>query len=548
MSKRSSGLLVRSILLFLFAGCFSVTNQATAQNRLTTDNTPGLWVRPVQLEKVWAGVIDLTQGTRFTSPAEAVASAKLAGLHPYGSNKTIEAAISVFNPEISKFFGKLSNSIISIQPDAASRSVNWRFGVSQDDGTLESLVTALQLDAPLLPNRSDTYEELGPGLTVARNGYELYFGSSRKQMEYAIKSRSDISLLSEKPPIDAGLWLVADPAKWPLSIARNINDSIALQTMRRLSAGKEVEIRLFPWGESVQAECLDLFRTAPVSPVEARWLSQWEKALSGRLMAQASVGFDPRKPFWNQLFTIVTEIERSIPGRENVASVRDRINLGALLARISPETDLYPNLSGLTVGAVTPDDPNGAPTVVATLHARDQRATQILVEKVVMPLFRTIGDDPKSNRPRPNAGNADSRIRGISLVQNRPIYLFIEQTDIFLVWGSRSIAEATSGQLASKTVFNSTAESWFKQLAASGPVHRAISIYPDALVRWQIQRGEKATVWTDSAAGLPPVVWLGRNTKESSRDIIVFSGTRTYVNSLLSKIPNREPNAEQTNQ
>lgn len=527
--------LVNSLILLLYT-----SSSVHGQQRLVTDATPGLWIRPVGLEKVWSGVIDLTRGTRFKSPAEAVASAKASGLNPYGGNKTLEAAISIFNPEIGKFFGMLDKSVVSVKPDQATKTVNWRMGLSQDDGTLESLITALRLESPIIPTNSNTYEEISPGLTAARNGSELYFGSSQREIEYAIKSRTDMALLAEKPPMDAGLWLVANPAKWPPAIARNMNESIGLQTVRRLAAGNEIEIRLFPWGESVQAECLDLFRAAPVSPVQSAWLTHWEKALGGRLMAQASLGLDPRKPFWNQLFTIVTEIERSIPGREKVASVRDRINIGALLARISPETDIYPNLNGLTVGAVTPDAPNVQPTVVATLHARDQRATQILVEKVVMPLFRTIGDDPKNARTKPSPTDRDSRIRGISLVQNRPIYLFIEEKDIFLVWGARNVAEAMVSHLASKPAKASVTESWFNQLAASGPVHRAITIYPEALVRWQIIEGEKSTVWTDSATGLPPVVWLGRNTNGASRDIIVFSGARAYVQSLTSRIPNPE--------
>lgn len=539
---RQSQLRVSVLIVLYLCTCNLFTVEA--QQRLATDATPSLWIRPVGLEKVWAGVIDLTRGTRFKSPAEAIAAAKATGLQPYGGNKTLEAAISIFNPEIAKFFGRLDKSIISLQPDQTTKTVNWRMGLSQDDGTLESLITALRLESPVIPTKSNTYEELSPGLTAARNGNELYFGSSQKQMEYAIKSRSDMALLSEKPPVDAGMWLVADPAKWPPAIARNINEFIGLQTVRRLAAGKEVEIRVFPWGESVQAECLDLFRAAPVSPVQPEWLTQWEKGLGGRLMAQASIGLDPRKPFWSQLFTIITEIERSIPGRENVASARDRINLAALLARISPETDLYPNLTGITAGVVTPDAPGGQPTVVATLHARDASATQVLVEKVVMPLFRTIGDDPKNPRTKPALPDRDSRIRGISLVQNRPIYLFIEQTDIYLVWGARNVAELTVNQLASKPAKTSVAESWFNQLAASGPIHRAVTIYPEALVRWLILNGEKSTVWTDSATGLPPVVWLGRNTNGTSRDIIVLSGFRTYVQSLTSRIPNPEPKTD----
>ncbi|MFM7128898.1 MAG: hypothetical protein ACKO0V_06025, partial [bacterium] len=294
-----------SVLIVLYLCTYNLFT-VEAQQRLATDATPSLWIRPVGLEKVWAGVIDLTRGTRFKSPAEAIAAAKATGLQPYGGNKTLEAAISIFNPEIAKFFGRLDKSIISLQPDQTTKTVNWRMGLSQDDGTLESLITALRLESPVIPTKSNTYEELSPGLTAARNGNELYFGSSQKQMEYAIKSRSDITLLSEKPPVDAGMWLVADPAKWPPAIARNINEFIGLQTVRRLAAGKEVEIRVFPWSESVQAECLDLFRAAPVSPVQPEWLTQWEKGLGGRLMAQASIGLDPRKPFWSQLFTIIT--------------------------------------------------------------------------------------------------------------------------------------------------------------------------------------------------------------------------------------------------
>lgn len=535
---------IQIYLFFIFFIIITGFSKSRSQDLAQSGSQASVWLRPVNLEKVWANVIELTRGTDFKSPAEAVASAKSHNFQPYGGNKTFEAAISIFNPQIAKYFGKLDKSIFSLYSNPASKTVQWRMGLIEDDGTFEALITALKLDKVATQSRSDSYEELSSGITAARANRELYLGSSKTNLENAIRSREDLIILAEKPPIDAGLWFVANPAKWPLSITRNMNELLVLQSIRRMAAGKEVEIRAFPWGESVQVECLDFFRANPVSPVLPAWLSQWECGLRGRLIAQASIGLDPGKPFWNKLFTIITEIERSIPGREKVANARDRINLAALLARISPETDLYPNLIGLTVGAVAPDDAKSPPTVVATLHARDARATQVLVEKFVMPLFRTIGDDPKNNNHRPLPDKSDLRIRGISLVQNRPIYLFINQTDIFIVWGARNVAENMLGQIGSKPPAVSIAESWFNQLAQSGPVHRVITFYPEALVRWQVITGQKTTAWTDAATGLPPVVWLGRNDNGKSRDIIVFSGLRDYANAVIRQIPKNHSPAE----
>jgi hypothetical protein len=377
------------VLLFIFLQPLQVSGQMIKPS----PEEPALWIRFVQLKDVWEHVLDLFKQSPYSGPAQAVTAARASGIAPGGGNKTIEAVLSLFNPEMASNLGSLEKSVFSLEPNVLNKRIDWRFGVLNDDGTFDALVTALALDQSTSePNFAGrTIERLGPNLVVARSQNEIYFGPDLKILHQGISTQSDVRIAELQSPLKSGLWLRSNPRKWPASLGRNIQEFIALQALKRFSAGSDVELRVFPWGESIQAECIDLLSDVPVSPVQPSWLDRWEPALRGRIMAQASFGLDPRKPFWNQFFTIATELERSIPGRERVASLRDRLNLAALLAKVSPETDLYPNLVGLTLGAVTPDDPRVPPTIVATLHTRDIKSTQTLVEKVVVPVVRTLG-------------------------------------------------------------------------------------------------------------------------------------------------------------
>lgn len=527
-----------SVLLFIFLQPVQVSGQVINPS---TDE-PALWLRFVQLKDVWEHVLDLFNQSPYQSPAQAVAAAKASGIAPGGGNKTIEAVLSLFNPEMASNLGSLEKSVFSLEPNVLNKRIDWRFGVLHDDGTFDALVTALALDQSTSePNFAGrTIERLGPNLVVARSQNEIYFGPDLKILHQGISTQSDVRITELQSPLKSGLWLRSNPRKWPASLGRNIQEFIALQALKRFSAGSDVELRVFPWGESIQAECIDLLSDVPVSPVQPSWLDRWEPALRGRIMAQASFGLDPRKPFWNQFFTIATELERSIPGRERVASLRDRLNLAALLAKVSPETDLYPNLVGLTLGAVTPDDPRVPPTIVATLHTRDIKSTQTLVEKVVVPVVRTLGSDPQTPKQLQKKPRTDGNIRGLSIVQGRPMFLFIDGTDVCLIWGARNVAEAVVNHKLANSAGQTVAGKWLGQFAKAGPVHRAASIYPESIVRWRVMLGETPTVWTDAMADTPPIVWLGRTQSGGSRDIIAYSGSRQFVNQLLARIPKEQ--------
>lgn len=466
-------------------------------------------------------------------------AARVAGLNPAGGNKTVQAAVSIFNEEILPDLKLFDGLVLSLSPEHQKRSVNWRVSLPNQDGTADALVTALALDQSVPEGNlaGSQIERLGANLLVARSAEQVVFAPDRALIEQAIRLKTDRQLAALAPPLKSGLWLRADPRQWPRGLGRNSQEYLAIAALQRLSGGKSVDIRTFPWGESVQTECLDLLRLLPASPVQPQWLARWEPPLQGRLLAQASVGLDPRKPFWSEVFNIATEVERTLPGRDRVANLRDRINIAALLARVSPETDLYPNLLGLTVGAVLPDTAASPPTIVATLHSRDVRATQVLVEKVLVPVIRTIGQDPKGLRPDQAQPRSDSNIRGLAIVQGRPIFLFLDTPDICLVWGARNVAEAVAAHQRSNPAADTLAMKWLNQFAQSGPVHRAAALYPEALVRWQMMKGEPPSPWTESATGLPPAVWLGRSTGAESRDIMAFSGSRAFVQSLLSRIP-----------
>ncbi len=530
-------ILVLCTVTLVFSGGFS---RLCAQNPPPPMREPALWLRPVKLHSVWNHILDLFRETPFDSPAEALAAAKVAGIQPAGGNKTVEAIVSIFNRAIVPDLAPFDRSLFALEPNAPMRRIDWRAGVAPDDGTAEALVTALALDRsqPAGQVAGFELESLGDNVSVARGNGQTWFGPDRTALETGLRSGADARLISLAPPIDSGFWIRADPRQWPSTVGRNVQEFVTLETLRRFAAGRPVEVRFFPWGESVQAEWIDLFRAMPVSPVQSRWLARWDIPLNGLLMAQASLGLDPRKPFWGQVFGIATEVERAIPGREKVANVRDRINIASLLARVSPETDLYPNLIGVTVGAVVPDAPELPPTVVATLHTRDVRATQIVVEKFLVPVIRTIGGDPKGKPPAALAGRGgDDRIRGLAIVSNRPIFLFLEPPDIHIVWGTRNVAEAALAAADRAATASTMPLLWFDRFAASGPVHRAAAVYPEAVVRWQILKGEPDSLWTQSAKGLPPMVWLGRSENGDSRDIWAFSGARAYVKSMTSKIP-----------
>ena len=523
--------------LLLITGLIGLSFSSQASGQAAE---PALWMRLVEPKIVWQQVISLCDGTPYASPAMALAAAKHAGLKPAGGNKTLEAAIAFLNQPVLPDLKLLEQLVISLDPDVQNRKVDWRVAAPTDDGTADALVTAFALDHTEAQANigAAQVERLGPNLMVARSAGQVYFGPDRRALERGLSSQIDQKLLALAAPVKSGLWLRADPRQWPSTIGRTAQERIAIEALRRLSGGHSIELRSFPWGESAQTECIDLLRLLPSSPVQPQWLAKWEPALNGRLMAQASIGLDPRKPFWSKVFEIATDLERTMPGRERVANLRDRINIASLLARISPETDLYPNLIGVTIGAVTPDSPKSEPTIVATLHARDTRATQILVEKVLVPVIRTLGEDPKTPRAMQTPPRSDTNIRGLAIVQGRPIFLFLDAPDICLVWGARNVAEAvvarsSSGPAPAETI----PMKWLQQFAQGGPVHRAAAVYPEAVVRWRVMMGEPASPWTDASKGLPPVVWLGRSSGGVSRDIFAFSGFRGYVQSLIARIP-----------
>lgn len=516
----------------------------SGQNHTTQLQEPALWLRVVDAPSIWQKVIDLCHHTPYQSPAEALAAAKSAGLQPLGGNKSLEAAVSVFNSAILPDLNILNKLVFNLTPTLPTRSIDWRITVNDDDGTAEALLTAMALDQSVaeMDLAGAKVERIGSNLVCARSPGQVYFAPNRSLLEQAIGSKLDQKLLALTPPLQSGLWLRADPRQWPRGLGRNAQEYLAIEAFRRLSGNKVVDLRSYAWGESMQTEVLDLLRLLPSSPVQTQWLARWETALAGRLLAQVSVGLDPRKSFWNEVFTLATDLERTLPGRDRVANLRDRINIGALLARVSPETDLYPNLIGLTVGAVLPDTAASPPTVVATLHARDMRATQILVEKVVVPVIRTIGEDPKSSKNGVNSPRTDANIRGLAIVQGRPIFLFLESTEICLVWGARNVAEAVAtGQ---KNVSETLSMKWLNQFAKNGPVHRSASVYPDAVLSWQQMKGAAGSPWSNAAKNMPPVVWVGRSTGAESRDMIAFNGARSYVQALLSAIPQTKKAAE----
>lgn len=527
-------------LFFIFC-CTTIpaSPAGLAQAIVPASEEPAFWVRFVQMKDVWNHVIDLCKQTPYKNPAEALAAAKAAGYMPGGGNKTLEAVISLFNPEMADQVHLLEKTVFSLEPNLAQKRIDWRFGVTQDEGLFDALITALALEHSVVEGSiaGRSVERLGPNLVVARGKNEVYFAPDNKVLIEAIQTQSDARIAALPSPVKSGLWMRANPRRWPAILGRNWTEYLAIQAMKRFAAGSDVEIRVFPWGDSIQTEFIDFFRSVPVSPVDPAWLNRWEPALQGRLMAQASIGLDPRKPFWNQVFTIATEIERTLPGHERVASIRDRLNIASLLAKVSPETDVYPNLVGLTIGAVTPDDPRVPPTIVATLHTRDIKATQTIVEKVIVPVVRTLGEDPRTPKLLQPKPRTDGNIRGLSIVSNRPMFLFIDGTDVCLVWGARNVAEAVVKGQSTHGGELVLAAKWFKEFAKGGPVHRVASIYPEALTRWRIMMGEKPSPWTDATVGLPPLVWLGRTQADTSRDIFASTASRVYVTNLLSRIP-----------
>lgn len=530
------------VVLLMILTVFSLPQKTSAQPIPPATHEPALWFRLVEMEDVWNHVIDLCRNTPYESPAKAVAALKSSGVQAMPLDKTSETLIAMFNPSMAKQVGMFDKSVFSIEPDVMKKQVGWRCGLFQTDGTFEALTTALALDYA----NSDTprviggVERLGPNLFALRSDNTVYFAPYLHLLQQGYLQNIDQKIIELQPPIKSGIWLRANPQKWPASLGRNIQEYVAIQAIRRISQGSDVELRVFPWGESIQAECLDLFRELPVSPVKPSWIDRWNTALRSQLLAQASFGTDPRKPFWNQTFRILTDVERSIPGRERVASLRDRLNLAALLAKVSPETDLYPNLAGISLGATLPDDPRLPPTIIATLHALDPRATRILVEKVVIPTLRAIGNDPKtSGIPLPE-NRLDDQIRGIAIVQGRPMFLFIEGTDITLVWGARNVAERIKSIPENPQNPKSVALAWFDQFAKSGPVHRIATVNPETLARWSLMRGQKPSPWTEASRNLPPLVWLGRNQNQASQDILAFSGARLYVENLLQMVEQAE--------
>ena len=115
------------VAIFALAGM----PRASAQNPQQVPlREPALWARPIKLHAVWAQIIDLCRDTPFDSPDAALAAAKLAGLQPAGGNKTVEAAVAIFNRAILPDLAMFDRSLFALEPNLPLRRIDWRGGRS----------------------------------------------------------------------------------------------------------------------------------------------------------------------------------------------------------------------------------------------------------------------------------------------------------------------------------------------------------------------------------------------------------------------------------
>ena len=108
-------------------------------------------------------------------------------------------------------------------------------------------------------------------------------------------------------------------------------------------------------------------------------------------IAVVSMAFDPSHAYWEAAFALADALDKSDPGRAELAPVRTRLNLLTSATGARLEADLWPHLKGLTAGVYGEPSRPGRPTAgLLALHVDSDSAALRLVSHTLPHLAKLV--------------------------------------------------------------------------------------------------------------------------------------------------------------
>ena len=478
-------------------------------------------LRPdVQCERVLA----LFQGARAPHPAAALAAWKRSGGNRRALNKTWEAAITAFNPEMAGELRGLDQAELVVWFDPENGAPHWYATLPHDDGSFANLATALALtdgssEPPLGTVALDRLGP-GPGPLVARAPDRLALGDSRGALRRALVSALDWKGGTEVPACESGWLIRLDPESLGRtgSIgARRLAEALRGLRCRSASAAAALE------GETL-AMALTLRLDAPppsASAIDPAWL---EDLPERGLVAAFACAIDPSAVAWDQVFAVADRVERADPAKAGVAPLRTRINLVAATVKVRPELDLWPRLRGLS-GALLVDPTGAIDGAVLSLHTDSLESAERIRGHVLPALAPLLGLRNSGVGTEVHPPAEAGRFRLLGRLHHRTVSLEHHGTTVRLIWGESALA-AVDGKPAGLAL---------RQLVppAERTPQRFAAFWPGRLALASTLGAPLAATLAEA----PPVVWSGRNEAPGAREIVRWTGLRDLVHHFLDRLP-----------
>ncbi len=438
----------RGYVVIVLSGAFAATVTQADERRAELDRAP---LRPaytltfhrpdLQVDRV----LKSFEGARMPSPPAAL-SAWLRVRPDARLSQQTRAAVALFNPETASELRRFDEATFEFAGADRGASRRWRADFPHDDGALSAGAAALVLTGggvePIEPEHVAAGQRAGEPAEVrlerlggrgggfaARSHGRLVAASTRAD---ALDGRAHGTPRTLDPGfvargVDSGVALRIEP--------RNLGprdlDATAGRALNAVARGLGVDTidlvaTIDPRGESavIHARSRLEHRLETAARIDPTWIDELPN--DPATAALAAIAFDRAGTTIDALLSVLDQLDRARPGRENVAPLRARLALVAQLVDVRAEVDLWPHLVGC-VGSIGLDD-RGEPDSATLGLVFD---TEPAAERLARVLPELIARFAKPDAPA--VKNADAR-RDVRLAGRR-LRVRHDRTRLWLDWG-----------------------------------------------------------------------------------------------------------------
>lgn len=481
--------------------------------------TETLTIRFVRPDRQLEALIGLFDGARAPNPAAALAAWKRATHGAPGLGKPLEALIAALNPGMVRELRGLDGTSLGLGLDPTDGHLRWYAALPDPEGGVAAWTTALCLtdggsDRPLGAIAVDRLGPPGSPLAARLPEGLVALAGTRSDLAHAIRQAPRGGAPAS---VASGSLFHLDPAALPAAgpvDRRRLVEALRGFGLRDLVGSLALE------GETVELALTGRLEIAPTSgPVDRAWLD-WIPL--DRTAAAVAVALDPSPAAWDRAFAWADRIARADPGQAQAAPLRTRLNLVAAAARVRPERDVWPLLRGISACVLT--DPAGRVTgALVALHADGPPAATRLAAAVSGLAAAFLKGQPQAEKKQAAPPGSVNRLGWLS---GRPVEAIGRGSTVLVGWGEGAVASALAAhEDPERSAGRAIRAAWEGDEPAPG---RAGVLWPGRLGNALL-------------AGAPPLTWVGRNDRETTRDVVRATGLRGTVRRFLDRLPMDPP-------